>query len=231
MSRYQKQVSGQFCPPSGGGKQSVWLAASGSRHSFGNARRRKYDGVTKRSPCGRRRRAAPFAPVSGEWGLSGIRTRQGRSAPCVWPCEPLCAPIADGARPLPLQADSGRFWAAVSPSLERGRFPSGLFTEDEKKSRIKAGGAVGASGRSLRPAVRVVTGVLRCIKSGVKNSRRGSRLRSRFPRGYCRNKKTGVNQVSSSMRSLLLDGIPPTSEIAPHETKIEALPRAGKCDA
>jgi len=43
--------------------------------------------------------------------------------------------------------------------------------------------------------------------------------------------KTGVNQVSSSMMSLLLDGIPPTSGIAPHETKIEALPQIGKCDA
>ena len=138
--------------------------------------------------------------MSGEWGLSGIRTRQGRSAPCVWPCEPLCAPIADGARPLPLQADSGRFWAAVSPSLERGRFPSGLFTEDEKKSRIKAGVAVATSGRSHLPAVRAVTGSFRCIKSGVKIQPAISLLRSLSRNPYCHNKKTGVTRVSSAKR-------------------------------
>ena len=126
---------------------------------------------------------------------AALRPVFGRVSPCV--------PRLRMGRGLPLQADSGQFWAAVSPSLERGHFPSGLFTEDEKKSRIKAGGAVGASGRSLRPAVRVVTGVLRCIKSGVKNSRRGSRLRSQSPRGYCHNEKTGVTRVSSAARDTL----------------------------
>ena len=63
---------------------------------------------------------------------------------------------------------------------------------DLNYSRINAGVAAGASGQSLRPAVRVVAGILRCIKSGVKNGHRGSRLRSRTPNSYCHNKKTGV---------------------------------------
>ena len=111
-----------------------------------------------------------------------------------------CGPRLRMGRGLPLQADSGQFWAAVSPSLERGHFPSGLFTEDEKKSRIKAGGAVGASGRSHLPAVRAVTGSFRCIKSGVKILPAISFLRSLSRNTYCHNKKTGVTRVSSAAR-------------------------------
>ena len=54
-------------------------------------------------------------------------------------CEPLCAPITGGAGALPLPADRDRIWAAVPP-LWREDFPHpGLFAEDKKKSRIKAG--------------------------------------------------------------------------------------------
>ena len=108
-----------------------------------------------------------------------------------------------GAGTLPLPANTGRIWAAVPAVSERGFLTPGPFSEDEKYSRIKAGVAVGASGRSHLPAVRAVTGSFRCIKSGVKNSRRGSRLRSRFQRGYCRNEKTGVTRVSSATRGTL----------------------------
>ena len=83
-------------------------------------------------------------------------------------CEPLCAPITGRAESLPLPSDRGRIWAAV-PALWRESFPPpGLFAEDEKKSRIKAGGADGSFGRSLRPAVRVVTGVWGVSKVGSK---------------------------------------------------------------
>ena len=123
---------------------------------------------------------------------AALRPVFGRVSPCV--------PRLRMGEALPLQADSGQFWAAVSPSLERGHFPSGLFTEDEKKSRIKAGVAVGAFGRLHLPAVRAVTGVFRCIKSGVKNSKQGSRLGSLSPNPYCRNEKTGVTRVSSVAR-------------------------------
>ena len=92
---------------------------------------------------------------------AALRPVFGRVSPCV--------PRLRMGEALPLQADSGQFWAAVSPSLERGHFPSGLFTEDEKKSRIKAGVAVGASGRSHLPAVRAVTGVLGVSKVGSKS--------------------------------------------------------------
>ena len=72
-------------------------------------------------------------------------------------CEPLCGPIAGGAESLSLPADRGRIWAAAPPFWREGFPHPGLFAEDEKKSRINAGVAVGASGRSLRPAVRVVS--------------------------------------------------------------------------
>ena len=69
-----------------------------------------------------------------------------------------------------------------------------------KKGRIKAGGAVGASGRSHLPAVRAVTGSFRCIKSGVKILPAISLLRSLSRNPYCHNKKTGVTRVSSAKR-------------------------------
>ena len=74
------------------------------------------------------------------------------------------------AESLPLPSDRGRIWAAV-PALWGESFPPpGLFAEDEKKSRIKAGVAGGASGRSLRPAVRVVTGFAVYQKWGQKQA-------------------------------------------------------------
>ena len=69
---------------------------------------------------------------------------------------------------LPLPADTSRIGAAVLPLWREDLPPPGLFTEDEKKSRIKAGVAVGASGRSHLPAVRAVTGVLGVSKVGSK---------------------------------------------------------------
>src|SRR5699024_4411658 len=52
----------------------------------------------------------------------------------------------------------GRIWAVVPLSLERVLSPSGRFAEDGEYSRINAGVASVSSGRSLRPAVRDVTG-------------------------------------------------------------------------
>ena len=107
-------------------------------------------------------------------------------------CEPLCGPIAGGAESLPLPAVSSRIWAAV-PHLWREDSPyPGLFAEDEKKSRINAGVAGGAFGRSQLPAVRAVTGALRCIKSGVKLRPVVPSLQSLSPNPCCHNEKTGV---------------------------------------
>ena len=63
-----------------------------------------------------------------------------------------------------------------------------------KKGRIKAGVAVGASGRSHLPAVRAVTGSFRCIKSGVKILPAISLLRSLSRNTYCHNKKQGSHE-------------------------------------
>ena len=50
-----------------------------------------------------------------------------------------------------------------------------------KKGRIKAGGAVGASGRSHLPAVRAVTGIFRMTESGVKTAS-GNHVCGHYPR-------------------------------------------------
>ena len=72
----------------------------------------------------------------------------------------------------------------------------GTETKDKEfattRSRIKAGVAGGISGQSKLPAVRAVTGALRCIKSGIKIRPVLSPLRSRTRNTYCHNKKTGV---------------------------------------
>ena len=99
-------------------------------------------------------------------------TPAGVGKPRVTACGPLCAPITGGAESLSLPADRGRIWGAVPP-LRRSAYPrylslSNRFTRDEKKSRIKAGVAGGASGRSQLPAVRAVTGVLGVSKVGSK---------------------------------------------------------------
>ena len=85
-------------------------------------------------------------------------------------CEPLCAPITGGAESLPLPADRDRIWAAVPPLGREDSPHSGFFTGDERKSRIHAGVASGSSGRSLRPAVRVVTGFAAYQKWGQKQA-------------------------------------------------------------
>ena len=134
----------------------------------------------QRSNTEKRRAALPVASIAMPLtrkscpGPSGART----STTPVCPCEPLCGPITGGAESLPLPADTGRIWAVVHETAEREFSSSGRFLEDKKYSRIKAGVAVGASGRSQLPAVRAVTGSFRCIKSGVKNMTPGLLLGS-----------------------------------------------------
>ena len=74
-------------------------------------------------------------------------------------CGPLCALIAGGAESLPLPAVPSRIWGSFTALIG-----------DERKSRIKTGVAGGASGRSLRPAVRVVTGFAVYQKWGQKQA-------------------------------------------------------------
>ena len=153
---------------------------------------------------------------------AALRPVFGRVSPCV--------PRLRMGEALPLQADSGQFWAAVSPSLERGHFPSGLFTEDEKKSRIKAGVAVGAFGRLHLPAVRAVTRVFGVSKVGSKTASR-DHVWGHYPRTPTAATKKQGSHESPPLRETPFSDWTPPSRFASHETKIEALPRAGKCDA
>ena len=147
----------------------------------------------------------------GHYGLSDFDTQYKEEGFSLWGCDSsvlpaLFAPVrrcvpSFGERQGPAPpSGSARIWAVVSP-LRRSAYsghppPPGLFLEDEKKSRIKAGVAGGSSGRSHLPAVRAVTGALRCIKSGVKIRPVLSPLRSRSPKTYCHKEKTGVTHGS-----------------------------------
>ena len=129
-------------------------------------------------------------------GPSGERTNT--TITPVWPCEPLFAPIMGGAVSLPLPADTSRIGAAILPLWREDLPPPGLFTEDEKKSRIKAGVAVGASGRSHLPAVRAVPSVSKVGGIGVKSSTKNW-LCGRIPRMPTATRK---NRGHSPERSL-----------------------------
>ena len=61
----------------------------------------------------------------------------------------------------------GRLWEALR---YKASGPFGAEPKDERESRIKTGVAGGASGRSLRPAVRVVTGFAVYQKWGQKQA-------------------------------------------------------------
>ena len=226
------QAVGRFYPPLGGASRASGLpraaanAVSGQKpgptlrpgaedreKKSGSVDHRDCDAVDKeKSPC-------------VKWSENKYE-----NSPCLAVCTVVCLDYGRGRVPTPPRQAQANVGRCSRPFWTGGFLPPGPFSEDEKYSRIKAGVAVGASGQSHLPAVRAVTGSFRCIKSGVKNSRRGLRLRSRFPRGYCRNEKTGVTRVFSATRDTLFRLDAP-SKIAPHETKIEALPGAGKCDA
>ncbi len=80
----------------------------------------------------------------------------------------VCPDCGRGRVPAPpggFQAGVGRLWEALR---HKASGPFGAEPKDERKSRIKAGVAGGSSGRSLRPAVRVVTGVCGVSKVGSK---------------------------------------------------------------
>ncbi len=72
----------------------------------------------------------------------------------------VCPDHGRGRVPAPLggfQASVGRLWEALR---YKASGPFGAEPKDERESRINAGVAGGAFGRSQLPAVRAVTGVL-----------------------------------------------------------------------
>ena len=183
----------RILPTHGWGKQSVWLAANGSQTLFCGQRPAPTLPARGRS-AERKNRPWLQQHISAAYQVLTRNTKKRKflsehSLPLRFPPRlPLWAavcPPSERGRVLPLPAGSGRIWAAVSP-LRRSVYsgyppPPGLFLEDEKKSGIKAGVAGGASGRSLRPAVRVVTGFCGVSKAGSK-SRRCYHLCSHDPR-------------------------------------------------
>ena len=84
------------------------------------------------------------------------RQKEEKIAP-VWPCEPLYALFPERAAAMRTPTLLERVWASFWE-----------FAEDERKSRINAGVAGGASGRSHLPAVRAVTGFFGVSKVGSK---------------------------------------------------------------
>ena len=136
----------------------------------GSARCRDYDASKKRNAVSRR--AEKTAPV--------------------WPCEGLCAPMTGVAEvPVP-PGGCGPDLGRCSRSLERELSPSWALCGGRKEKQDKR--------RGRRWRLRPVTsarsagsyGGFGCIKSGVKNRRRVSRLWSQSPNSYCHNEKIGV---------------------------------------
>ena len=104
-------------------------------------------------------------PVSGQWHASQNR-------PVEAPRDRLWAAVCLGsgrgrvpAPPSGFQTSVGRLWEALR---HKASGPFCTEPRDERKSRIKTGGAGGSSGRSHLPAVRAVTGDLGVSKVGSK---------------------------------------------------------------
>ena len=126
--------------------------AEGRKKKSGPAGCQDYDAVSKKNCL-----------VSSGAGTNTIITP-------VCPSEPLCASIADGAESLPLPADTGRIWAAVPGHFGTEVSPSRPLFGGRKEKQDKGRGRRWPSGRSLRPAVRVVTGVSGVSKVGSKTA-------------------------------------------------------------
>ena len=108
--------------------------------------------------------------------------------PPVSPCGPLCGPMTGGAESLPLLAGSGRCGPVVGGVAAQGF----RRTEGRKEKQDKNRGHRWLFRPVTSPRSAGRYGVLRCIKSGVKNRRQGSHLRSQSPNSYCHNEKIGV---------------------------------------
>ena len=77
----------------------------------------------------------------------------------------------EGQIPCPsrrVYANMGRLWEVLR---HKASGPFGAEPEDEKKSRINAGVAGGASGQSQLPAVRAVPGIFQVVVIGVKSGK------------------------------------------------------------
>ena len=107
-------------------------------------------------------------------------------------CEPLCAPSKPGQSPCPSRRVPSPCGPVVGDAAAQDFRPFWNGTEGRKEKQDK--------GRGRRWRLRPVTsarsagsyGGFGCIKSGVKNRQRGSRLWSQSPNSYCHNEKIGV---------------------------------------
>ena len=156
----------------------------------------------------------------------------------------MCLDCGRGRVPVPpsrYRPDLGR---GSRPFWNGGFLPPGPFLEDEKKSRIKAGVAVGASekqdkGRGRRWRLRPVTSARSAgsyrefpvYQKWGQNPACDISSAVTIPKHLLPQQKNRGHTSLLRYERLLFQTGRPTSKITPHETKIEALRGAGKCDA
>lgn len=149
----------------------------------------------------------------------------------VCPSEPLCASIADGAESLPLPADTGRIWAAVPGHFGTEVSPSRPLFGGRKEKQDK--------GRGRRWRLRPVTtarsagsyGEFPVYQKWGQNPACDISSAVTIPKHLLPQQKNRGHTSLLRYERLLFQTGRPTSKITPHETKIEALRGAGKCDA
>jgi len=135
-----------------------------------------------------------------------------------------------GQSPCPSQRTQAGFGPLFPAILEQRFLPPGRFSEDEKKSRIKAGVAGGPPAGHFAPQCGSLRGFPVYQKWGQKQQA-GITFAVTIPEPLLPQRKNRGHTSLLRCERLLFQTGRPTSKITPHETKIEALRGAGKCDA
>ena len=138
LGHYQQQVGGAILPTLGCGKQSVWLAASGSRRSF-RAEARTHFICRKRKCCGafthqekKSRRAAPVPPCVRRLDTGHRWSQQTRMSPLRGPCRRRTRP------------ENG-----CPKGCHIFHFSAGFFLSEHDSSALGYGCFAGTRGRSI----------------------------------------------------------------------------------
>ena len=162
-------------------------------------------------------------------GPSGERTNA--TITPIWPCETLCAPIMGGAEslapPKQAQANVGRCSAIAGSGLS----PSWALYGGRKEKQDK--------GRGRRWRLRPVTSARSAgsyrefpvYQKWGQNPACDISSAVTIPKHLLPQQKNRGHTSLLHCERLLFRTGRPTSKITPHETKIEVLPGAGKCDA
>ena len=159
------------------------------------------------------------------------RERTGTIITPIWPCEPLCASIAGGAESLPLPKSSSRIWGRCSRDYGEGILIFRPLFGGRKEKQDK--------GRGRRWRLWPVTSARSAgsYREFPVYQKRGQNPACDISSAVTipkhllpQQKNRGHTSLLRCERLLFRTGRP-TSKITPHETKIEVLPGAGKCDA